>query len=118
MDKPFTSKHCTPLSMGTPLHQAGFSTNQPQGELVDFDSITPGMQEYRAHQANMPQYVPGSSIGDKFNTTMKRVVHNLTGPTNPNLVGGTLSAGAAGRAGIVKGLGKLLAKGIAKYRQK
>jgi hypothetical protein len=118
MDKPFTSKHCTPLNMGTPLHQAEISTTQPQGELVDIDSIVPGMQEYKAHQANMPQYVPGSSIGDKFNTTMKRIVHNLTGPKNPNLVGGTLPVGGAGRSGVIKGLGKLVAKGIAKYNKK
>ena len=120
--KPFTSKHCTPSRFTSPLKQAGFPTTdaverQTQGELVSFDSTTPGMQEYKAHQANIPQYVPGSSVGDKFNTTMKRIVHNLTGPKNPNLVGGTMSAGAAGRAGIAKGLIKLGAKAIKKYKE-
>ena len=116
MDKPFTSKHCTPLSMGTPLHQAGFSKTPPQGELVDFNSTVPGMKEYKAHQANMPQYTKGSSIGDKFNTTMKRIVHNLTGPKNPNVVGGTLPVGGAGLKGVVKGLVKLGTKAIEKYK--
>ena len=120
--KPFTSKHCTPSRFTSPLNMDGVpipeGNTQLEGELVDLDSITPGMQEYKAHQANTPQYVPGSSIGDKFNTTIKRIAHNLTGPKNPNLVGGTMPVGAAGRAGIVKGLGKLLAKGIAKYNQK
>ena len=92
--------------------------NSLQGELVDLDSTVKGMQEYKAHQANMPQYKEGDSVGGHFNTTMKRMVHNLTGPTNPNLVGGTISAGAAGRAGLVKGLFKLAAKGIKKYREK
>jgi hypothetical protein len=118
--KPFTSKHCTPSRFTSPLKQTIDSDaveRQTQGELVDFDSTAPGMQEYKAHQANMPQYTPGSSIGDKFNTTMKRVVHNLTGPKNPNLVGGTMSAGAAGRAGIAKGLIKLGAKAIKKYKE-
>ena len=84
MDKPFTSKHCTPINMDTPLYQ--------EGELKDLDSTVKGMQEYKAHQANMPQYKEGDSIGGHFNTTMRRMVHNLTGPTNPNLVGGTMSA--------------------------
>jgi len=107
----------TPL--GRPTEPVSEQVNNSlQGELVDFDSIVPGMQEYKAHQANIPQYAPGSSVGDRFNTTMKRIVHNLTGPKNPNLVGGTLPVGGAGRAGIIKGLGKLVAKGIAKYNEK
>ena len=80
----------------------GEKKEKPKGELVDFDSTVKGMQEYKAHQANMPQYTPGSSIGDKFNTTMKRIVHNLTGPKNPNLVGGTLPVVGGGVKGLVK----------------
>ncbi len=107
MDKPFTSKHCTPSRFTSPLNKAGIPTSEgkmeSQGELRDLDSTTPGMQEYRAHQANIPQYVPGDSIGGHFNTTMKRMVHNLTGPTNPNLMGGGGGLDLIGGRGLAKG---------------
>lgn len=64
--------------------------------------------EYKDHQANMPQYKPDGTIGDKFNTTMKRIVHNLTGPKNPNLVGGTGSFGLIGGVGGGGGAFKLI----------
>ncbi len=87
MDKPFTSKHCTPLNMGTPLHQAGFPTtggdSMPEGELKS------GM-DFLASQ----------------------------GVTEKDLrLGGTLPAGGAGAKGIVKGLVKLGAKAIKKYKE-
>ena len=83
MDKPFTSKHCTPLSMGTPLHQAGFpvteSNEQPEGEI--------------------------------------RPISDL-GITEKDLrLGGSLPVGGAGAKGIAKGLIKLGAKAIKKYRE-
>jgi len=126
MDKPFTSKHCTPLNMGTPLQQAeSISFDNPTQAMIDRvrnDGLIQTaeqmqqMKQYRDHQANMPQYTEGSSIGDKFNTTMKRIVHNLTGPKNPNVVGGTLPVGGAGLKGVVKGLVKLGSKAIEKYK--
>ena len=83
MDKPFTSKHCTPLNMGTPLHQAGFSTTEkdtkPKGEVR-----------------------PISDLG----ITEKDLRH-----------GGSLPVGGAGAKGVVKGLVKLGAKAIKKYKE-
>jgi hypothetical protein len=83
MDKPFTSKHCTPLNMGTPLHQAGFSTTEestkPEGEI--------------------------------------RPISDL-GITEKDLrLGGSLPVGGAGAKGVVKGLVKLGAKAIKKYKE-
>ena len=73
------------------------SDGTSSGDIMEY--IQPGMAEYKEHQANMPQYKPDGTIGDKFNTTMKRIVHNLTGPKNPNLVGGTGSFGLIGGIG-------------------
>ena len=65
--------------------------------------IQPGMAEYKEHQANMPQYKKGDSIGGHFNTTMKRIVHNMTGPSNPNLMGGGGGLDLIGGRGLAKG---------------
>jgi len=83
MNKPFTSKHCTPINYGTPLKQAGFSTTEkdtkPEGEVR-----------------------PISDLGITPESTR---------------LGGTLPVGGAGVKGAVKGLVKLGAKAIKKYKE-
>lgn len=61
------------------------------------------MKNYRDHQANLPQYKKDDSIGGHFNTTMKRIVHNMTGPSNPNLMGGGGGLDLIGGRGLAKG---------------
>lgn len=78
------------------------------------------MKEYRDHQANSPQFQEGDSFGGHFNTYMKKVVHNMTGPANPNLVGGAggleLVGGLVkGGMGAIKAIKHLLKSGGKKY---
>ena len=134
--KPFTSKHITPSRFTSPLSMMGGkrkgSFDNPTQAMID-QARADGMLEmadhmgqmkkYRDHQAKTPQYTPGSSIGDKFNTSMKRIVHNITGPRNPNLVGGTLPVVGGGVKGLVKDVlldkvGDVVATGIEKYKNR
>lgn len=83
MNKPFTSKHCTPINYGTPLKKAGFPTTEedtkPEGEV--------------------------------------RPISDL-GITEKDLrLGGSLPVGGSGAKGVVKGLVKLGAKAIKKYKE-
>ena len=75
---------------------------------------------YDDHQANSPQFQEGDSFGGHFNTYMKKVVHNMTGPANPNLVGGAggleLVGGLVkGGMGAIKAIKHLLKSGGKKY---
>ena len=83
MDKPFTSKHCTLINMGTPLRQAGFpvteNSEQTKGEIKPISDLGITEEDLR--------------------------------------LGGTLPVGGAGVKGVVKGLVKLGAKAIKKYRE-
>ena len=72
-------------------------------EIRSFEDLIPGMKEYKEHQANIPQFNPDGSIGDHFNTYVKRVVHNMTGPSNPNLMGGGGGIDLIGGRGLAKG---------------
>ena len=83
MDKPFTSKHCTPLRFTSPIKKAEFPTTETDKKLEG---------EIR----------PISDLGITTENTR---------------LGGTLPAGGAGVKGVVKGLGKLIAKGIEIYNK-
>jgi len=83
MNKPFTSKHCTPSRFTSPLSMMAKKKSKPEGELKS------GM-DFLASQ----------------------------GITEKDLrLGGTLPVGGAGTKGMVKGLIKLGAKAIKKYRK-
>jgi len=60
-------------------------------DIVDFNQ--PGMAEYKQHVANTPQFEEGGGIISKIKTLGQRFVHNVTGPSNPNLVTGTVPVG-------------------------
>jgi len=86
-DKPFTSKHCNPSRFTSPLNKAGIPTSE--GDMQPEGELKSGM-DFLASQ----------------------------GVTEKDLrLGGTLPVGGAGAKGIAKGLIKLAAKGIKKYRE-
>lgn len=86
--KPFTSKHCTPSRFTSPLNKAGIPT--PEGDM--------------------------ESEGGELKSSMGFLASQ--GVTEKDLrLGGTLPAGGAGTKGVIKGLVKLGAKAIKKYRE-
>ena len=63
-------------------------------KVSDIVSFEPdGMAEYREHIANTPRFVEGGGIVSKIKTLGQRFMHNITGPSNPNLVAGTVPVG-------------------------
>ena len=76
-------------------------------DVRSFEDLIPGMAEYNEHQANIPQFKEGDTFGGHFNTYMKRVIHNMTGPRNPNLMGGGGGLDLVGGKGFIKGAGLL-----------
>ena len=80
--------------------------------------IIPGMEEYKEHVANTPQFEEGGGIISKLKTLGKRFLHNTTGPTNPlmNTGGGALDL--VGGKGAVKLFSRPFAKAIAKQAVK
>lgn len=88
------------------------------GEIKSFEDIIPGLREYNEHQTNTPQFKKDGSVGDHFNTYMSKIVHNLTGPPNPNINTGGGALDLIGGKGAVKlfskGFAKLFAKQAAK----
>ena len=85
--KPFTSKHCTPSRFTSPLKKAGFPTTEE-------DKKPEGELKSQA------DYLASQGITEK----------DLR-------LGGTLPVGGAGAKGIAKGLIKLGAKAIKKYKE-
>lgn len=86
--KPFTSKHCTPSRFTSPLNKAGIPT--PEGDMEPEGGELKSSMGFLASQ----------------------------GVTEKDLrLGGSLPVGGAGAKGVVKGLVKLGAKAIKKYRE-
>jgi len=91
---------------------------KPQGELRSLTHLVPGLQEYKDHVANTPQFEEGGGIMSKLKTLGQRFVHNVSGPSNPHLTTGSGALDLVGGKGAVKlfsrGFAKLVAKQAAK----
>ena len=85
--KPFTSKHCTPSRFTSPLNKAGIPTSE-------------GNMESESELKSSKDFLASRGITEK----------DLR-------LGGSLPVGGAGTKGVVKGLVKLGAKAIKKYRE-
>lgn len=92
--KPFTSKHCTPSRFTSPLNQAGFPTTEEDNPTTEEDKKPEG--ELKSGM----DFLASQGITEK----------DLR-------LGGTLPVGGAGAKGVVKGLVKLGAKAIKKYKE-
>ena len=85
--KPFTSKHCTPSRFTSPLNKAGIPTSE-------------GEMESEGKLKSSAEFLASRGITEK----------DLR-------LGGSLPVGGAGAKNVVKGLVKLGAKAIKKYRE-
>jgi len=85
--KPFTSKHCMPSRFTSPLNKAGIPTSE-------------GEMESEGKLKSSAEFLASRGITEK----------DLR-------LGGSLPVGGAGAKNVVKGLVKLGAKAIKKYRE-
>lgn len=102
-----------------------------KGEIKNIDDMNPNevtdkklkkyledQKKFKEHKANTPTVDPDASLKDKVKNRLAIIKHNMTGPQNPNMIGGTVGNGLIGGGGAVKKGIKLGAKAIKVIRKK
>jgi len=110
--KGFKMKNTSPFRMGLSdkdsdmdVYHDNVKEQTPEVRNIDYFN-NPAMSEYKAHVANTPQFKEGSGVTGYLSTLGKRFVHNITGPSNPNLTTGGGAMDLIGGKGAVKFLSR------------